>query len=111
MNTKTSIYIVISLILFIVFQYFHFNMKIKNLSQLNIEIKEEKLEEIRKVRDSAINKIENITYESNKRFDSILAIPPKIKWKKYEKPIYIDRTLDDALDIISKYEYDSGTKK
>lgn len=111
MSKKFSIYIITILILSIVFQHIYFNIKTKNLNKLNNKLKKEKLEEVKRVRDSAIYKIEKITITSKKRFDSILSIPPKIKWKKYERPIYIDRTLDDALDIISEYKYNSGTKK
>lgn len=111
MNSKISLYGIILLLLIIAGQFFYFKYKKNLLLEENILLKKEKKEKLIKIRDSAFVKIKNITELSQKKFDSILNIPPTIKWKKYEKPVYIYRTLDDALDIHSRYKSDTKSAK
>lgn len=110
MKSKIISYLAIVLLIGITIQFFYFDSKISELSIKNTELIEEKKKELKQARDSATAKIDTITKSSRKRFDSIVNLPPKIKWKKYEKPIYIDRSLDDAIRIHSKYKSDTGTK-
>lgn len=62
------------------------------------------IDKIQKQKDSVISDYQH-------KFDSIIKIPPKIKWKKYEKSIYIDRSLDDALSIHAEYKSNTISKK
>jgi len=109
-DTKT-LYIIIGLLVVIGGGFFYFKTITSDLRSENFDLKEKEKVEIRKVRDSAFAKIEDITMRSNERFDSILSIPPIIKWKRYEKPVYIDRTLDGALDIHAKHKADKRAAK
>ena len=40
--------------------------------------------------------------QGKKRFDSILNIEPEIKYIRYEKTVYSDRTVDENLTILEK---------
>ncbi len=104
-SNKVYKVIVLLLLISVGVLFFYSNNRINKLKKENIELKEAKKIELRKVRDSAFVKIDSIVSSSSKKFDSILNIPPTIKWRKYEKPIYINRSLDDALDVISGYKY------
>ena len=83
---------------------FLMHLKINSLNTFIYNSKINKKEEISKVKDSLINIYTEKVNISNKRFDSIINLPPKIKWKKYEVPTYINRTLDDALNIHAEYK-------
>ena len=99
------------LLVVIVAQFFWYQNEKSFLEQENLNLIEEKKEDIKKVRDSAFAKINELTTSSKNRFDSILNIPPTIKWYPYEKPIYADRDLDSSLDIITNYHYNGKSKK
>ena len=111
MKTKTILIIIGILIIVIVGQYFYFKVKTSDLEQENLDLVEEKKVELKQVRDSAFVKIEELTINSQIAFDSILEISQKIKYVPYEKFIYADRNLDDALDIISNYQYNETPKR
>lgn len=110
-KNKTILIVFGILILAIVGQFFLYKNQKSFLEQENLDLKEEKKVEIKKVRDSAFAKIEEITISSKETFDSILNISQKIKYIPYEKLIYADRNLDDALDIISNYRYNETPKR
>ncbi len=109
--SKIYKYITFILLILLAIVAVYFKILTNNLTKENNFLKNEKKEEVRRIRDSAFLRVDEITRLSNKKFDSILNIPPTIKWKKYEKLIYTNRSLDDALDVISDYKYDRGTKK
>jgi len=72
------------------------------------DLKLEKTTEVKRVRDSATTKINTLVFDSQLKFDSLIYLNGKLKYRRYEKPIYIDRNLDDALDVLSKYKYNKG---
>lgn len=69
------------------------------------DLKLEKTTEVKRVRDSATTKINTLVFDSQLKFDSLIYLNGKLKYRRYEKPIYIDRNLDDALDVLNKYRY------
>jgi hypothetical protein len=107
MKNKILIGLFAILTIGIVAQYFIYKNEVSFLEQENLDLLEEKKTDLKKVRDSAFVKINEITVNSKNRFDSIANIPPIIKWYPYEKPIFINRDVDSALDIISRYNYNS----
>lgn len=111
LKSKIGLYVIIALLVGLIGQFVYFKHENNRLLLENADLKEEKKVELKRVRDSAFVRIETLTQKSNERFDSILNIPPTIKWRKYEKPVYIDRTLDDALRIHSKYKADTRATK
>ena len=74
------------------------------------DLKLQKTEEIKRVRDSATTKIKELIYNSELKFDSIIYLNSKLKYKRYEKLIYVNRSLDDALHVLSTYKYNERTK-
>ena len=104
-SMKTFIISIISFFAILIAQYFYFKVKTNTLKEEIEKVQIENKKTVIKVRDSAFVEINYLVVESQKKIDSIVNLPPKIKWKKYEKPIYIDRTLDNALDVIEYYEY------
>lgn len=110
-NNKISLYAIIGLLAVMVGGYFYFKNQVSFLENENSDLKEEKKEELKRVRDSAFVKIETLTKRSDERFDSIVNLPPTIKWRKYEVPVYPNRTLDDALDVHSNYKYEQRAKR
>lgn len=111
MKTKTILIIIGTLIIIIVAQFFYFKIKTSDLEQENLDLVEDKKDELKQVRDSAFWKITQLTIKSQITFDSILDISQEIKYIPYEKFIYADRNLDDALDIISNYKYNETPKR
>ena len=107
MKTKTLIIIFASLLTIIIAQYFFFKYQNNILKNENLELIKEKKEAVKKIRDSAFSKINEITVTSKKRIDSIINIPPTIKWYPYEKPVFTNRSIDDALDVITRYNYNT----
>lgn len=110
MKNKIFSYIIIGLLIAIVIQFFYYKSVNSSLTQDNLDLETEKQDELKQVRDSALIKAKQKATLSDKRFDSVVNIPLKIKYIPYEKPIYIDRTLDDALDIHTEYKSDTRTK-
>jgi hypothetical protein len=107
---KNKIILIVGAILLavIVVQYFIFKNQQSFLEQQNLDLQEERKTEIKMVRDSAFVKIKELTISSQEKFDSILEINQEIKYIPYEKLIYFDRSLDDALDILSGYKYNTN---
>ena len=111
MKTKTILIIIGILIIIIGGQYFLYKSQNADKDQEILDLIEDKKVELKKVRDSAFFKIKELTINSQITFDSILEISQKIKYIPYEKLIYADRNLDDALDIISDYQYNGTSKR
>jgi hypothetical protein len=65
---------------------------------------EEKKTELKSIRDSAQLAIKKEVKEGQKRFDSIINIPPRIQYIRYEEKIYVNRSLDDALRVHAEYK-------
>lgn len=104
MKVKLIIGTVVVLLVIIAGQFFYYKHTNSQLRDENEGIILKKEKELKKVRDSAFIKIEGITIKSNERFDSILNLPPTYRWKKFEVPVYIDRTLDEAFDIHEEHK-------
>lgn len=111
MVSKRLLYVFIVLVATIVVQQVIFRTELRDLRDEKMDLLSEQKETIKKVRDAATARIDTLTTKSQKRFDSILRIPAKIKYIPYEKPIYINRTLDDALDVHAKYKAEQDPRK
>lgn len=108
---KFALYVIIALMCISAGQYFVFKNKVSSLENENADLKEEKKNELKRVRDSATVRIDTLISRSNRSFDSILKQNVEIKYVPYEKLVYPNRTLDDALDVISKYRYNERAEK
>lgn len=88
-------------------------LKIENtkIKKENIEILQKEKKKIKKIRDSVLVENKKIISLHLKQLDSIIEIKQKIKYIKYEKYHYIDRTLDDALHTLSNYSYKRTKEK
>ena len=85
------------------------NNKIKNLENKVFEMQENAKKENKRIRDSAYNSIDNISKNAIKRIDTI--IKTVTKFVPYEKYIYANRNVNTAIDVLSKYQYDTISKK
>jgi len=110
-TSKIGLYVIIALLVSLGGMYFYFSNKMSFLESENADLKEEKKNELKRVRDSIITRNDTLVVHSRRDFDSILRSNVQIKYIPYEKLIYSNRSLDDALDVISKYRYNEGAKK
>lgn len=107
MKTKTILISFAILIIIIIAQFFYFKMKTSDLEQENLNLQEEKKVELKKVRDSAFFKIEELTAKSETKFDSIIKTN-KIRYVPYEKLVYMYIDFDSAYSILSRTSYKKG---
>lgn len=82
----------------------YFWLKMTSLTKELYDFKIKEKEKLSKVKDSLIYNYSIQLDISKNKFDSVLNLPPTIKWKKYEVPTYINRTLDDALNVHTEYK-------
>ena len=99
-----NIVIVVLMAIIGVFVYFTF---FTNDDTLDL-IEQEKLKAIQE-RDKAFKVRDSLTSANVKITDSLRKEEQNIKYVPYEKLIYADRTIDDALDILSNYTYSRTT--
>ena len=99
-----NIVIVVLMAVIGVFVYFTF---FANDDTLDL-IEQEKLKAIQE-RDKAFKVRDSLTSANVKITDSLRKEEQNIKYVPYEKLIYADRTIDDALDILSNYTYSRAT--
>lgn len=107
-----AIIIMLSLIGFLTKSNIDNNKLYKEIVLKDLELSELKLKHLEELNEIQINvqkEIDNLVSTSQIKFDSLLYLNSKLKYRKYEKPIYIDRNLDDALLVLSKYRYDKDT--
>jgi len=104
-------YIIAILVIGVGVLFLVFKSQVSDLEKENYDLKTSKREELKKVRDSAYLEIDKVLLSSEKTFDSILNIPPKVKYIPYEKPVYPNRSLDDALLIHADYKANKGAKR
>ena len=107
-----AIIIMLSLIGFLTKSNIDNNKLYKEIVLKDLELSELKLKHLEELNEIQINvqkEIDNLASTSQIKFDSVLYLNSKLKYRKYEKPIYIDRNLDDALLVLSKYRYDKDT--
>lgn len=107
MTSKLSLYAVIVLLAIIIGQYFITSYQKSQLIKENNLLKVEKTKELIRVRDSAIVTTDKLIKNSKLKLDSLISLPPTIKWKSYEKPVYPNRTLDISLDIHARHKADT----
>lgn len=110
MNKFIRILLVLSLIALGVMFFIYRNSKLDYEKEIS-ELKEARKEELKAVRDSAFVQIESIVNRSRTTYDSLLTINQEIKYVPYEKLRYVDRTIDDALDVIADYNYSKTRQK
>ena len=106
MNLKSKLLLALFIVLCgaIVSQFFYYKSELSDKDNEIVELKTVKIKNLEEERDLAFDRIDTITTRSKRRFDSIANIPPTIKWKVYEKPVYPNRTLGDALDVHAEYK-------
>jgi di/tricarboxylate transporter len=107
-----SKYIIVLLTLLLIGGYiYHKNtLSLYNDKIRTIDIENKK--RLKMVRDSLHHQIDTVATYYEKKFDSIATSPLKVKYIYYEKPVYVNRTIDDAISIIADYEYNNeGAKK
>jgi uncharacterized membrane protein len=102
MTTNWRNYIMLALILVIIGQFI-FN-KINNKDAVEVELEyQEKIKDIEKVvRQEASDEIKEITKEMNDTIQYYLKKNSQIKYKPYEKLIYVDRTRDSAIHVLNR---------
>lgn len=112
MNLKSKILlgVFIALCGVIVSQFFYYKSESADKDNEIFELKTVRLKDLKQQRDEAFNQIDTLSKNSKRRFDSIINLPPTIKWRKYEVPTYVDRSLDDALDIHAEHKADKGAR-
>lgn len=105
---KSNIITAILTVLLCVAIYFAFFDK--NDSE-KLEELENKNKELVVERDSILKERDSILTVKNKVSDSLRKEERNIKYVKYEKIVYANRTLDDALIILSNYKYNEGAEE
>lgn len=105
---KINPYIIIVLLIALVGLFFFYKNEVNDLNNEIFDLKEEKKSELKAVRDSAQVAIDDRIEKSTKSFDSLFSLKNKIKYIPYEKFIYADRGLDEALNIIEFYSYNKN---
>lgn len=101
----------INLILLIalgVFVFLYFNEKF-NSENLEDKYLQEKKEDLRKQAEKLNLSFKEKTNSLQFKIDSLKKIERDIRYIPYEKPIYIDRTLDDALRVFSEHPANKRT--
>jgi len=100
-------------ILLIILGVFVFLYNTEKKDRLSAENKyaEEKKEALRKLSDSLNDTFEVKTNEFLLEINYLSNLEQKIKYIPYEKDVYPNRTLDDALDVHSKRKANSKSRK
>lgn len=108
MKNKITIFVFTALLILLgVFAFLYFFEKNNRIDAEN-KFSKEKKEYLRKLSDSLNKTFILKTSDFEIEIDSLINLEKKIKYIPYEKTIYIDRTLDEALDVFSKH---SANKK
>lgn len=110
MIDKIKNYAIIALFLVLVGFYFYNRIQSDSFYKEIIELKKARKNELKEARDVSLNLIDSLLLKSSIKYDSLLLIKQKIKYVPYEKYIYSNRNLDDALDIFSRYKYNKGAE-
>lgn len=91
--------------------YFSFQSTVSRYDKQISDLKEEKKIELKEEKKKIIIKRDSLIQLKIKKYDSLLSEKQTIEYIPYEKPIYVDRTLDDAIYVLSNYSYQGTTKK
>ena len=100
-NLHTALYLIL-LIALGVFVFLYFAEKSERLSAED-KYAEEKKEALRNLSDSLNIEFNNKTEVFKTEIKYLSNLEKDIKYIPYEKTIYIDRSLDEALDVFSKH--------
>jgi hypothetical protein len=104
--SKTKLYLIL-VILAAIIGFLIFNgMKSRAERDALLEEKQFEKEEIMRIRDSAQTARERDIDNFEWTFDSLSEINKKIIYVPYEKFKYIDRTLNDAINILDSTNYE-----
>jgi len=105
--SKTKLYVIllilVSVIGFLIYNAFQSRAAI----EAALKEKQDEKEEIQRVRDSASHARDRQISDFEYTFDSLVKNNKKIIYVPYEKLKYIDRTLDDAVDVLNSTKYDN----
>jgi len=97
-------YLIIILIIAVIIMGVIIKINLDDSTEQKLDFLKEK-KELKKVeRDNYIKELEDVTEDYNKKIDSILEENSKIKYSPYvyEKIIYVNRSLDTALNRLPR---------
>lgn len=104
-------YLSIAFIVLIIGGFFYVKTMISNYEKEIIDLKTEKVKELKIQRTAIKLERDSIINLQVVKYDSLLKVKQKIKYIPYEKPIYVNRTLDESLNVLSDYTYKRTSKK
>lgn len=104
--SKKTVIIILS-ILVICLSYSWVTNDIQFKQQLKLIKKEN--DSILKVKDLQIKQRDTVISEAIKENESLMAKSEKIRYVKYEKFTYVNRSIDDALDVFSNHPINTTT--
>jgi predicted ferric reductase len=106
---KIKEYLSIGLIVLIIGIFFYVKTMISNYEKIITELKTEKVKVLKTEKNQIRIKRDSVIKLKLYKYDSLLKVKQEIKYIRYEKPIYINRSLDKSLDILSNYTYKKTT--
>jgi uncharacterized membrane protein YhiD involved in acid resistance len=95
-------YAIIALCLIAIGQFVFYKINSKDATEVELEY-QEKIKAIEQIaREEASDEIKEITKEMNDTIQYYLKKNSQIKYKPYEKLIYVDRTRDTAIHVLNR---------
>lgn len=101
MKANWKNYLIGALVIVLIIQFIINKINAEDVTQLKIHQKEEQKVKEQEVRDDSLNEIQDITEDTKKKIDDILIENATIKHRPYEKRIYLNRSIDSAIIILS----------
>ena len=94
MINKIKNYVILILSVFLILLYFLFRYQTKDLKRELIKYK-------LTLKDSLVKEKERLFISYQREYDSLLLIKNKTIYVPYKKYVYMDRSLDEALDVFA----------
>lgn len=88
------------------FMYFTTDSKLENELSKGLD---QKVKDLKREAELKDNQMVTIITNFNTRIQDLSDRADNIKYVPYEKLLYVDRDVNTAMDVISSYNYDSGT--
>lgn len=104
-NKILQIALIVTVIALAVLYFIHRSTVLDLETELS-DLKEEKKEQLKAVRDSAFVAIDILVIDSRKSIDSLLLINQTVKYVPYIKYKYRNIEYDSAFSIIKKTKYE-----
>ena len=111
MINKLKDYLIVVLIVAVIASFLYARFLEKDYSKQLLELKKARVKELKSEKIKVINERDSLIELGIIKYDSLLNVKPEIKYIKYEVPVYINRTLDDAIGVLSDYTYKRATNK